>query len=118
MVNVDQVKRGLANFVDSEILPKLPAGSLKRMLIGAGIGLYIANLEKALTGATKSPYIAALGIVDEAGNIDIDRLAAEVKKNMTPEGVRIDLDIMGFHLGDMTLNHNDVERLRVHIVNA
>ena len=118
MVNVGQIKRGLANFVDSEILPKIPAGSLKRTLIGAGIGLYISNLEKTLVDATKSPYIAALGVVDEAGNINIDALASEIKKNMTAEGVKIDLDVMGFHLGDMTLNQSDIERLRAHIVNA
>ena len=118
MVNVSQVKRGLANFVDAEILPKIPVGSLKRTLIGAGMGLYISNIEKAIAGASSSPYIAALGIVDESGNIDIDKLAEEIKKNMTPEGIRINLDVMGFHLGDMTLNKSDVEVLRVHIVNA
>ena len=118
MVNVGQIKRGLANFVDAEILPKIPAGTLKRTLIGAAIGLYLSNLEKALAGATKSAYITALGVMDEAGNIDIDRLAEEIKRNMPPEGMRIDLDIMGFHLGDMTLNHSDIERLRAHIVNA
>ena len=118
MVNVGQIKRGLANFVDVEILPKIPAGTLKRTLIGAGIGLYLSNLEKLLTGATKSAYITALGVIDEHGNVDIDRLAEEIKRNMTPEGMRIDLDIMGFHLGDMTLHQSDIENLRVHIVNA
>ena len=118
MVNVGQIKRGLANFVDSEILPKIPAGTLKRTLIGAAIGLYLSNLEKAFTGATNSAYVTALGITDGAGNVDIDRLAEELKKNMPPEGMRIDLDIMGFHLGDMTLNHGDIERLRAHINNA
>ena len=118
MVNVGQIKRGLANFVDAEILPKIPAGTLKRTLIGAGIGLYLSNLEKALSGASRSGYVAALGIIDEAGNVDIDRLADEIKRNMPPEGMRIDLDIMGFHLGDMTLHQSDIENLRVHIVNA
>ena len=118
MVNVGQIKRGLANFVDAEILPKIPAGSLKRTLIGTGIGLYLANLEKTLSGASKGALVAGLGVIDEAGNVDIDRLAEEIKHNMPSEGVRIDLDIMGFHLGDMTLHQSDIENLRAHIVNS
>ena len=73
---------------------------------------------KGVAGATKSAYVTALGVTDESGNIDIDRLAEEIKKNMPPEGVRIDLDVMGFHLGDMTLHASDIEVLRVHVVNA
>ena len=118
MVNIGQVKRGIANFVDAEILNKIPGGSLKRTLIGAAMGLYIGNLEKTFAGATKSAYVTALGVTDESGNIDIDRLAEEIKKNMPPEGVKIDLDVMGFHLGDMTLHASDIEVLRVHVVNA
>ena len=118
MVNVGQIKRGLANFVDAEILTKIPTGTLKRTLIGAGVGLYLANLEKTLSGASQSALVAGLGVVDEHGNVDIDRLAEELRRNMPPEGIKIDLDVMGFHLGDMTLHQSDIENLRVHIVNA
>ena len=118
MVNIDQVKRGLANFVDSEILNKIPGGSLKKTLIGTAVGLYLSNFEKLIAGISGNALIAGLGVIDEHGNIDIDRLAEEMKKNIPSEGIRIDLDIMGLHLGDMTLHASDVETLRMHIVNA
>lgn len=118
MVNIGQIKRGLASFVDAEILPAIPAGTLKRTLIGAGVGLYLANLEKTLSGLSDNALVAALGIIDEAGNVDIDKLAEELKRNMAPEGLKINLDVMGFHLGDMTLHQSDIESLRVHIVNS
>lgn len=118
MVNIGQIKRGLARFVDAEILPAIPAGTLKRTLIGAGVGLYLANLEKTLSGLSEHALVAALGVVDEHGNVDIDKLAEELKKNMPSEGVKINLDIMGMHLGDMTLHQSDIECLRVHIVNS
>lgn len=118
MVNVGQIKRGLANFVDDEILTKIPGGSLKRTLVGTGIGLYLSNLDNVISGLSGNTFVAGLGVIDERGNIDIDRLAEEIKRNMPPEGIKIDLDIMGFHLGDMTLHASDVEALRAHIVNA
>lgn len=118
MVTIGQIKKGLASFVDAEILPAIPAGTLKRTLIGAGVGLYLANLEKALTGLSENALVAALGVVDEHGNVDIDKLAEELKKNMPSEGVKINLDVMGVHLGDMTLHQSDIDTLRHHITSA
>lgn len=118
MVTIGQIKKGLASFVDAEILPAIPVGTLKRTLIGAGVGLYLANLEKTLTGLPENALVAALGVVDEHGNVDIDKLAEELKKNMPSEGVKINLDVMGVHLGDMTLHQSDIENLRVHIINS
>ena len=37
---------------------------------------------------------------------------------MPPEGVKIDLDIMGIHLGDMTLHRSDIDVLRSHIIGS
>jgi hypothetical protein len=116
MVTIEQVKRGLANFVDREIMPHVPGGTLKKTLVGTVIGLYLGNLDKAL--ANGGGLISALGITDAENRIDIDKLADEVKKNMSDEGIRVDLDIMGIHLGDMTLRRSDIDVLRSHIVNA
>ena len=118
MVTIGQIKKGLASFVDAEILTKIPAGTLKRTLIGAGAGLYLANLEKTLSGASQSALVAGLGVADEHGNVDIDRLAEELRRNMPPEGVKINLDVMGVHLGDMTLHQSDIDTLRHHITSA
>lgn len=118
MVNVSKIKRGLANFVDSEILNKIPGGTLKRTLVGTAMGLYINNLGNVLTDATKSPIVAALGIQDADHNVDIDVLAEEIRKNIPDTGIKIDLDLLGFHIGDMRLTKQDVDVLRTHILNA
>jgi hypothetical protein len=116
MVTIEQVKRGLANFVDREIMPHVPMGTLKKTLVGTVIGLFLSNLDKAI--ANNGGLISMLGITDEEGRIDIDKLADAVRENMSDEGIRVDLDIMGIHLGDMTLRRSDIDVLRNHVVNA
>ena len=118
MVNTAQIKRGLASFADDEILNKIPGGTLKKTLIGAAVGLYITNLEKNLAGISKSPFVSALGVIDDAGGVDLDALTDAIKKNIPEIGVHIDLDVMGFHLGDMTLHRSDIDSLRTHILSA
>ena len=118
MVNTNQIKRGLANFVDAEIVNKIPGGTMKKTLVGTAMGLYIANMDKILSNALSNPFIAALGIVDEAGNVNIDSLADALKKNISDSGVRVDLDFVGFHIGDMTLHRQDIDVLRTHILSA
>lgn len=118
MVNTNQIKRGLANFVDAEIVSKIPGGTLKRTLLGTAMGLYIGNIDKILSNGMKSPLISALGVIDDAGNVDIDTLTDALKKNISDVGIHFDLDIMGLHLGDMTLHRQDIDVLRTHILSA
>jgi hypothetical protein len=118
MVNITKVKRGLANFADREILAKIPGGTLKKTAIGTMMGLYIKNAEKALNLNSKNVFISALGIVDENGDVDVDTLAEEIKKNISENGLRIDIDIFGLHLGDMTLRAADIDMMRTYISNA
>ena len=118
MVNTNQIKRGLANFVDAEILNKIPGGTMKKTLLGAAAGLYIANMDKTITNISQNPLIAALGVINEAGEVDIDTLTDALKKIIPDVGVHVDLDLAGFHIGDMTLHRSDIDVLRTHILSA
>ena len=118
MVNINQIKRGIANFADAEIINKIPCGTLKKTLFGTAVGLYINNLGNVINNVSSNPFIAALGIQDADHNIDIDKLAEELKKNIPDTGLKIDLDFLGFHFGDMTLSKQDIETLRSRIASA
>ena len=118
MVNIGQIKRGLANFVDREILNKIPGGTLKKTAVGTMMWLYIYNAVRLLSTDSHNPFISALGIVDADGNIDVNVLADALKQNVPESGRRIDIDVLGFHLGDMTLRPADVDLLRSYILNA
>lgn len=116
MVTIEQIKRGLANFADAEILTKMQIGTFKRVAFGTGIGLALANLDKSIR--LDNPIVEMLGVVNADGTINIDTLAAELKKNIPDEGMRLDIDILGFKLGSMIFHRADVETLRAYIVNA
>lgn len=118
MVNAMQIKRGLANFVDNEVLNKIPGGTLKKTLIGTFTGMYLNNINKMFSNVSTSPFVAALGIIDENGNVDIDTLMEEINKNVPEDGLKIDIDVLGFHLGDMRFHKRDLEQLKTYIVNS
>lgn len=117
MVNVTQIKRGLGSFISREILPNIPGGTLKRVAIGTVLDLFLDNIEKSLTD-TGSALYSMLGIGDDSGNVDVHKLAETIKSNMTDDGMRIDLNVWGFKLGDMVLHKGDIDNLVRHIVNA
>lgn len=118
MVTIDKVKRGLANFADREIISKAPVGSFKKIAIGTAVGLYLSNLEKVVIQNKDSMFISALGVIQSDGAIDIDKLAGAVKENIPDEGMKINVDILGAHLADMTLRRADIDDIVNYIYNS
>jgi hypothetical protein len=118
MATIEQVRIGLASYIDNEILPAIPGGTMRKVVIGTAATMLIVNLEKTLTGALNNPAMHTLGIVKEDGTINVDALADSLRKNVPDEGMRLNLDIMGFRLGEMTFKRQDIDRLREHIVNS
>ena len=118
MATMEQVRRGLASYIDNEILPAIPGGTMRKVVIGTAAAMLVANLEKTLTGALNNPAMHTLGIVKEDGTINVDAIADSLRKNVPDEGMRLNIDIMGFRLGDMTFKREDVDRLREHIINS
>ena len=74
MVSIEQVKRGFANFVDREIVPVLPGW--KGILFAAGAPLVI---EKKARELPEHPLVQAMGVVDENGMVDIDKVYSAIK---------------------------------------
>jgi hypothetical protein len=118
MVTKEQVARGLARFADVEILSKMSGNTFKRVAAGTVISLYIKNMENIISKLVKNPFVSALGIIDENENINIDYLSDELKRNMPQEGIRVDIDVLGMHIADMTLNSYDIDTLKQYIMTA
>ena len=115
MVTTDKIKRGVVNYADAEILSKIPDNGFKKVLIGAGLSLYINNLEKIIMSQKDNALIAALGVIHPDGTIDIDRVAEAVKTNIPAQGARINVDLLGLN---MTLHQSDIDNILYHINNA
>lgn len=74
MVSIEQVKRGFANFVDHEIVPVLPGW--KGILFAAGAPLVIESKARELP---EHPLVKAMGVIDENGMVDIDKVYSAIK---------------------------------------
>lgn len=111
MVTVEQIQKGVASYLDAELMPNLHQEGLQKVLAGTAIGLAIKRSGSMIHGFTESPFIKMLGIVDEEGNIDIDVLKDELKENITEKGFNVDIPM----LGTMTFHKEDVDKLHKHI---
>lgn len=111
MVTIDQAMRGAAKFADNEIIPHLPTGKG----IGAGIALaLIMDGGKAqLLKLRENPAVQMMGVMDEAGNIDLDRLYNAARPRFENK-----LTVSVPLLGDLRFDQNDVDKLYRYIQEA
>lgn len=78
MASIDQIRTALAVYYDQEIKPTLP--EVKGRIIGFGVGVALAKPQAYL--AKILPIAQAMGAIDESGDVDVDMLAREAKKNL------------------------------------
>lgn len=99
MISMNQVKSGLTRYLDAEFAPKLPRGDLRQNLkAGAALAwcMYaISHLETLLPEYAKKAGLDKLGAMDDAGNLDIDGLAAALKPQIGDAGISAELPVVG-----------------------
>lgn len=104
MVTIDQAMRGAIRFIETEILPHLPTGK------GIGAGIVIALImdggKEKILALREHPVVKLMGIMDEAGNINIDRLYNAARPKFEQ---RLPVSIP--FIGDLTFDQNDVDKL-------
>lgn len=105
MVRSESVARGLAAFVDKEILPKTKGW--QKWALGAAAGLAARRADTVMEAVRTHPAAKALGVVDAEGNIDdeavFDALMQQAEKS--PAVIEIPM------LGELTLTASDVGSL-------
>lgn len=114
MVTVQQIQSGLAAYLDAEMMPKLPANGVQRVITGAAMGLLIKRSGAIIQEYSQHPFVKMLGITDENGNWDLDTLKTEVKKQIDSNGVDIDIPMIGV----MTFHQSDIDRISSFIKSA
>lgn len=110
MVTIAQIEKGVATYLDSEIMPKFPAG-LEKVLAGTAASLAIRRSGNIIAGYKDNKAVQMLGIMDKDANVDIDILAEELKKNIPQEGFKVDVPIIGI----LTFHKEDVDKLYEYI---
>lgn len=107
MVSIDKIEQGMALYLDEELMPQLQKDGVERVLVGTAASLLIRRLGTVAEEYRDSRFVKILGIMDESGDVDVDVLVEEVKKNISKEGFTIDVPV----LGAMTFHKEDVDKL-------
>lgn len=114
MATMTQVKTGLVRFIENDILPHLPTG--KKVALGIYVMLAAQNMETKAMKYVKHPAVSILEVVDENGNVDVDKLYQAVVPNFNA-GQKVPIQIpiinMAYNL-DMT----DIEKIYKYIKEA
>ena len=118
MVSINQIERGAAKYIDTEILPKMNQTGLAKIVVGTAAGVIVQRLGRLLGSYVDNPALHALGIVDNEKNIDIDLLLPEIKKNIPDEGVKFEIPnpMTGSPLVSMRFHRADADQLYQSIV--
>lgn len=112
MVTLNQIKRGAARYIDEEFTAKLTGW--RKWAVGAGGAMALENLDAALLTLKENPAVRALNVLDEAGNVDIDRIYSHVRAEAQKGFVTFSVPM----IGAVTLNERDVEKLYTCIVQS
>ena len=118
MASIDQIRTALAMYYDEELKPTLP--EMKGRIFGFALGVTLAKPDAWLGRII--PIARAMGAISENGDVDVDLLAREAKKNLFgKDGVfeirknlnplnPADIDIFRFHPADVDALMRYIER--------
>lgn len=117
MVSIDQIERGFARYIDNEVMPTINQGGFARVAIGAAAGVLVQRAGRMVEAYTNNPALRALGLTDEAHNVDVDVLVTEIRKNVPDEGFKIHIPnpLTGSDIMAMIFKRDDVDRLYQYI---
>ena len=103
-VTIDQAMRGAVRFADNEIIPHLPGGKG----IGAGIALALImdGGRSRILALREHPAVKLMQILDEQGNIDLDRLYNAARPKFENK-----LSVSVPFIGELKFDQNDVDKL-------
>lgn len=114
MVKTESVKRGIAAYLDSELMPQIPNGDpLRKFGSGVVISLAISGLDNAIKNLSQNRLVGLIGLTD-GESVDLDSVIAAAKANMPEGGLKIALPV----IGELTFHAEDADKLADMIARA
>ena len=107
MVSIEIVERGLARYIDKEIMPAIKTDGIKGFAIGTAASLLVKRGGNLLRGYAQNPMLQQMGLVTTDGAVDLDALRDAAKSNIPVGGLLVELP-MGISL---RINTADVDSL-------
>ena len=112
MIHKSRIARGIAAYVDAELMPAL-AGSWKAWALGSAAGIMASKADRMIDVLAKNPIIAAMGLI-EGENVDVESIFAELRKQAQRGNATLEIPL----IGPIVFGVNDVESLYKHIMGA
>ena len=106
MVTYTQLINGLSRYIDAEIINKLTGNS--KLLLGVGAGIALKKGENIYKALQENAIVKMLDLIDKDGNIDIDTVFEELRKQARKQAIEIDIPIVGI----LKLNEEDIIKLQ------
>ena len=105
MITIDQIQRGAARFVDTELMPKL-AGRDKWIVAGI-VTLYIKRLPALVEQIKSKEAVRLLGVIGEDNSVDLEAVYNSIKPAAAQTPVQVNIP-MG---GTITITGTDIDIL-------
>ena len=112
MVSIDRIEKGVAKYLDAELVPKLPENSWKQFGVGVISGLVAKRGGAVLEAYKHHSALKAFGVVDDAGMFDMELLRDIAKERIPESGLAVDVPFVG----TLKLYRADVDKLYGHIM--
>lgn len=106
MVTSRQIVEGVTEYAHKDIMPKLEPS--QQFMAGIVLGIAGGKADGMLKALAQQPMIAALGVVQPNGEVDLDTLYAAASAQMDKQGsLPIDIPI----IGRMTFDRGDLDNV-------
>lgn len=105
MATLAQVKTGAAAYIEQEIIAKI--GGWQKWVAGAAVSMALNRADAIFEALRQNPAVKLLGIIDDSGEIGIDALYSEFKKQAQRGPISFDVPM----IGKLTLNESDVDKI-------
>lgn len=110
MKSIHHIERGIANYIDDEVMAKFPNGTWQKVAISSLVAIAVHKYAKLLA---ENRALQTMGIV-EGDMADVEAYAEQLKKSMPDAGVSIDVPM----LGEVILKAPDVDEILNYIAKA
>lgn len=112
MVSIDKIERGMARFLDAEMLPTLPTEGFTRVVAGTAMAVLVRRIGGVIRGYSNNNVVRGLGVMDDGGNVDVEILRDALKANVPETGLKVTIPFGG----TMTFHKADVDSLYRYIM--
>lgn len=112
MVSIDRIQSGVTRYLDTEIVPKL--SGVNKWLVAAVASAYVSDAPALLRKLNGNKAIAALNLIDEAGNVDVEKIYQSLKPAAAKYSAPVTLPVVG----TLTFTEQDVDSLYTHIMQS